>query len=228
MSFEVGGRDMSEILRVGIAGLGTVGAAVVRLLDGAGARSRRPHRPQNRRHRRLRPRFRPRARDRSFRRRMVRRPRRSGALGKHRPVRRTDRRRRRRGARKRRGGAGAPASPWSPPTRLCSPNMGCELAAAGRSAPRRAGLRGLGRRRHSHRQDPARGAGRQQRSRASMAFSTAPAITSCRAWSWRACPSPNASTTRKNSAMPRPIRPSTSAASTPRTSSPSSPRSPSA
>ncbi len=66
---------------------------------------------------------------------------------------------------------------------------------------------------------------RQRRSSASAAFSTAPAITSCRGWRPRACRSTSASPRRSGSATPRPTRPSTSAASTPRTSSRSSPRS---
>ena len=112
----------------------------------------------------------------------------------------------------------APASMSSPPTRRCSRRHGTELARLAEKQRRGAGFRGRGGGRHSRHQDHARGAGRQpdparlrhpQRHLQLHPDADAGASTRVRRRARRR---------RRRKAMPRPIRPSTSAASMRRTS----------
>ena len=110
-------------LRVGLAGLGTVGAAVVRSDRARARRARGALRPADRGRppSSARPRRRIAALDLS-RLRMVRRSGRARARSRHRRVRRADRRRRAIRPRARSRRRSRPASRSSPPTRRCSPS----------------------------------------------------------------------------------------------------------
>ena len=210
---------MLEPLRVGVAGLGTVGAAVVRILarqdnalaercgrpdPGHGGLGARPG--QGARHRHLGP-------------CLVRRSGRPRALAGGRLRRRADRRRRRRGE-----GHGRDRARLRPARRHGEQGAPRQArAGAGARSPRRRGvalrLRGRGGRRHPGHQDPARGPARQRglaRLRHPQRhLQLHPVAHGDR----RASPSRPASRTRSGSATPRPTRPSTSRASTPPTSS---------
>ena len=156
---------MTRPLRVGIAGLGTVGASVIRILDRQDEAVAKRGGAAGRGHGGLGPRPEQGPRHRSLRLRVVRRPGGAGALGRGRLRRRADRRR----GRCRAGHGARPrslrASTSSPPTRRCSPSMAWTRASSPRTKGVVARLRGLRRRRHPDHQDPARGACRQPISR---------------------------------------------------------------
>ena len=176
---------MTRPLRVGIAGLGTVGASVIRILDrqneAVAQRGGRPVRGRGR----LGPRQDQGPRLRSLQLHVVRR---SGGAG---PLGRGGLRRRAGGRRGRRSAGDVRDGPVARQARGHGQQGAAGQArpgarAACRGEGRVARLRGLRRRRHPDHQDPARGAAGQPRSRASTASSTAPATTSSPAWSWRA------------------------------------------
>ncbi len=201
---------MARPLKVGLAGLGTVGASVVRLIAqqraDAGARCGRPievvavSRAQ--------PRQGPRHRlcascaGSPIRWRSRRDP-------GHRRVRRADRRRGRSGqsrgrgrARRRQVGGHRQQGAARAPRRRARGARREAAASRSISRPRSAA--------HPDREDAARRRLPAIASRASTASSTAPATTSSPAWSTRSCRSGVPRRRRSGSAMPRPIRPSTS------------------
>ena len=169
---------MAEALRVGIAGLGTVGASVVRMLAGNGRRTDPPVRPRDRRDRRFgaRPQ-RATAASISARREWFDDPVELAAKRRYRRLRRTDRRRRGRGARIASRRRSRPAAMSSPPTRRCLPSMASRLPRS----PRRRACCSTTRRRSPAAFRSSRRCARRWpaiRSRASSASSTAPATTS--------------------------------------------------
>ena len=209
---------MVQPLKVGLAGLGTVGSAVVRLLDEGRdkliARCGRPIEVVA-----LNARTRGKKRDFDVKKfRWVVRPGGAGARSADRRLRRSHGRGGRSGQERGRGGARRRQAGGD---RQQGPAGGArpEARRAGRAQKRGAEFRSRRRRRHSDREDIARGTERRVVLRASTASSTAPAITSCRAWSRTGCRSTRSCATRSGSVMPKPIRPSTSRATTPRRSS---------
>ena len=151
---------MNRPLKLGIAGLGTVGTGLLQLL----ARARRPARPQRRPRHRGRGRLGALAHQEAWRRsrghRLVRRPGAARRRSLDRRLRRADRRRGR--GRQGRGGGGAGGRQARRHRQQGAARQARHRARrAGREERRRPQLRGGGGRRHPHHQDAARGAGRQ-------------------------------------------------------------------
>ena len=148
-----GAFSVTEALRVGVAGLGTVGASVIRILarqDNALTAAHRPSGPRDGR-------VGPRPGEGSWARSLrpctwfddpVALARSDGGGLRRRTGRRRGRRRKATVET-----AIASASMWSPPTRRSSPKHGLALAKAAESQGRRTRLRGIGRRRHPGHQD---------------------------------------------------------------------------
>ena len=151
---------MASPLKIGIAGLGTVGASVVRLHRASARRARHPLRPSDRGRGGERALPRQEARHRPQKSALGGRSDNAGDRSRDRRLRRADRRRGRSGQSR---GLGCPGGEEIGGHRQQGVACASRRRARGhgREEPRRAQFRGRGRRRHPDREDAARGPGRQ-------------------------------------------------------------------